>query len=106
FWKVYRKETRIVEASPPQVAVPMDPELDPKLAAYLQEQTACIVGRKLMQKAGWKLGQTIPLAGTIYPGEWPLTIRGVYSSVVKTFGEETMFFPFRYLDQKGMDGQS
>jgi len=62
------------------------------------------VGRKLMTKMGWKLGQTITINGTIYPGEWPFTIRAVYAARAKAFGEETLFFPFRYLEQKGMNG--
>ena len=105
FLQIYAKDYSIVEASPPQVETSVPPGLDPKLAAYLQEQTACVVGRKLMEKMGWKLGQTVTVAGTIYPGDWPLTIRAVYASRLKEFGEETMFFPFKYLDQKAMAGE-
>ena len=106
FFRIYDKDIDIVEASPPQAAVAVPPGVDPGLAAYLQEQTAAVVGRKLMDKMGWKLGQTIAVNGTIYPGEWPFTIRAVYAAKVKAFGEETLFFPFRYLDQKGMGGSS
>jgi putative ABC transport system permease protein len=77
---------------------------DPKLEAFFQELNSCIVGRKLMEKNGWKLGQTIHLSGTIYPGDWPFTIRAVYAAKKKSFGEETMLFRFRYLDEKGMGG--
>ena len=105
FLQIYAKDYSIVEASPPQVATSVPAGVDPKLAAYLQEQTACVCGRKLMEKMGWKLGQTVTVAGTIYPGDWPLTIRAVYAARLKTFGEETMFFPFKYLDQKGMGGE-
>jgi putative ABC transport system permease protein len=79
---------------------------DPKLAAYFLEQTACVVGEKLMLKKGWKLGQTITVAGTIYPGDWQFTIRAVYRATNKSFGEEVVLFPYRYLDQRGMGGQS
>lgn len=106
FYRIYGKDLDIVEASPPQAAVSVPEGLDPGLAAYLQEQTAAVVGRKLMDKMGWKIGQNITINGTIYPGEWPFTIRAVYSAKVKAFGEETLFFPFRYLDQKGMAGSS
>jgi len=59
-----------------------------------------------MQKKGWKLGQTITLAGTIFPGDWPFTIRAVYRAKKKSFGEEAMFFHYDYLSQKGMGGQN
>lgn len=105
FYRVYAKDMIIVEASKPQVETSVPPGVDPKLAAYLQEQTSCVVGRALMAKNKWKLGQTISLAGTIYPGDWPMTIRAVYATRNRAFSEETMFFPFKYLDQKGMGGQ-
>jgi len=103
-WSIYRGEMDIVQASEPQVQVAVPPGVDPKLAGYLSEQTSCVVGEKLLTKNGWKLGQTITLNGTIYPGTWEFTIRAVYRAKDPAFGEETMFFPFRYLEQKGMGG--
>lgn len=104
--KIYDDDIEIVQAEAPQVPIGVPDGVSPKLADYLTDQTACIVGRKLLEKNGWKLGQTITLAGTIYPGEWPYTIRAVYRAKKKAFGEETMLFHFKYLDQKGMGGRS
>jgi putative ABC transport system permease protein len=59
-----------------------------------------------MQKMGWKLGQTVTVKGTIYPGNWPLTIRAVYRAKVRSMREETMFFHWDYLNQMGMGGRS
>ena len=106
FYQIYANDLEIVAASEPQVPTPVPPGVDPKLAAYLAEQTSCLVGQKLLDKNGWKLGQTITIDGTIYPGSWEFTIRGVYHAKKKSFGEETMFFPFKYLDQRGMGGES
>ncbi len=105
FLPIYRGDMDILDASPPQAPISVPVGVDPKLASYLNEQTACIVGRKLMEKNGWKLGQTITLSGTIYPGTWPFTIRAVYGGRQKSFGEETMFFHWRYLSEHGMGGQ-
>jgi putative ABC transport system permease protein len=102
---IYSSDFDIVEWSKPQVETPLAPGADPKLQAYDQEQTACICGVKLMQKMGWKLGQTITLSGTIYPGSWPFTIRAVYRSRNRAFREETLFFHWKYLEQQGMGGQ-
>jgi putative ABC transport system permease protein len=101
---IYRDDMEIVEASQPQAAVALPAGADPKLAAYYGEQTSCIVGKELMDKKGWKLGQTITLSGTIYPGNWPMTIHAVYRAKKKSFGEQTLFFPYKYLEQKGMNG--
>ncbi len=104
FFAIYRSEMDIVQASEPQAGGRAPEGVDPRLAAYFEERTACVVGRKLFEKNGWKLGQTITLAGTIYPGDWPFTIRGVYAGKRRSFGEETMFFHFSYLDERGMGG--
>ena len=102
---VYANDIDIVAASPAQANVAMPPGVDPRLAAYMVERTACIVGEKLFTRMGWKLGQTVTLAGTIYPGQWPMTIRAVYRPKKKSFSDETMFFHWDYLSEKGMGGQ-
>ena len=104
FYRIYANDIEIVEASPAQAGGAAPPGQDPQLAAYFQEQTAAVVGRKLMEKMGWTLGQTVTRDGTIYPGTWEFTIRAVYAAKQKSFGEEVLFFPFRYLDQRGLQG--
>ena len=106
FFPIYAGDMTLVEASPPQADVAVPQGMDPKLASYLAEQTACVVGEKLLQKMGWKLGQTVTLSGTIYPGSWPFTIRAVYRARKKSFGEETMFFHWKYLNEHGMQGRA
>jgi putative ABC transport system permease protein len=64
--------------------------------AFLRERTACIVGRTLAQKFDFKLGDRIVLKGDIFPGNYELTVRGIYDSVDDT---ETLFFNLDYLYQ-------
>jgi putative ABC transport system permease protein len=56
-------------------------------AAFQQERTAAVVGKKLADKYGWKLGDVIELKGAIYPLDPRLTIRGIY-----TGPQETVFY--------------
>jgi len=105
FMPIYGPDVDFIQHSEPQVATGVPPGNDPKLAAFYQEQTGCVVGQALMKKKGWKLGQTITISGTIYPGDWPMKICAVYASKKKSFNDETVFFHFKYLDQKGMGGQ-
>ena len=104
WYGIYGKDYELVDATPATVPATIPEGADPRLAAYFTEQTACVVGQKLMQKKGWKLGQTITLAGTIFPGSWPFTIRAVYHAKKKSFGDETMFFHYKYLIEKGLRG--
>jgi putative ABC transport system permease protein len=104
FFPIYARDVEIVAASPPQAEIALPPGVDPKLAAFMAEQNACVVGERLFKKHKWSLGQTVTLAGTIYPGSWPLVIRAVYHAKDPAFGEETMLFHYKYLEEKGMGG--
>ena len=104
WYAVYNDDFEITQASPPQAEVPVPEGANPKLASYFVERTACVVGEKLLLEKHWHLGQTITLAGTIFPGNWPFTIRAVYHAKKKSFGDETMFFHYDYLSEKGMGG--
>jgi putative ABC transport system permease protein len=72
---------------------------DAELAAYRRERTACVVGRKTAERFGWKLGDTITLRGTIYPGDWPMTIRGIFRGRDETADETPLMFHWDYLNE-------
>ncbi|MDI1257692.1 ABC transporter permease [Aquabacterium sp.] len=65
--------------------------------AFFRDRQGCIVGRKLAQKYGWKLGDTIALRGTIYPGNWRFTIRGIYEGIDAKTDEQQMLFHWKRL---------
>ena len=93
---MYDSDLAIVDASPaPGVSAPAG--MDPRLAAFMNERTAAIIGEGLMKKKGWKLGQTIRINGTIYPGSWLFVIRAVYRPKVKGLDDMTMYFHWDYL---------
>src|SRR5262249_11034290 len=105
WYGVYGKDYELVDASPAEAPADVPEGADPRLAAYFQEQTACVVGQKLLVKKGWKLGQTGTLSGTICAGRWRFTIRAVYHARKKSLGDETMFFHYKYLSEKAFGGQ-
>ena len=100
FFPMYDSEVDIIEASPPQGAAAVPAGMNPKLASFMEDQTAAVVGSDLMKQEGWKLGQTVTLNGTIYPGSWPFTIRAIYRSKVKAFNSAVFFFHWKYLYEK------
>ncbi len=54
-------------------------EVDPaEFEQFARDRTAAMVGRKLMERFGWRLGQRVTLSGTIYPVDLTFTIRAVY----------------------------
>lgn len=78
----------------PEFLIPED-----QLKAFRKQRNGCIAGRKLIQKYGWKLGDTIPLTGNIYPGDWRFVLLGVYSGSNKSVDETQFFFHWDYLDE-------
>src|SRR5215216_4853649 len=51
--------------------------------AFLTDRTGAIAGRKLANEYGWKVGDQIPLRGTIFPGTWTFTLHGIYEGADK-----------------------
>ncbi len=47
---------------------------------WLSDRSGLLVGRLLMKKFGWRLGQKIALTGDIFPGTYEFTIRAVFES--------------------------
>ena len=70
-----------------------------QLNAVVHDRKACVVGRKLAERFGWKIGDTIILKGTVYPGDWEFVLRGLYRGRDKTVDETQMFFNWQYLNE-------
>ena len=79
----------------PEIQVP-----EAQREAFLAERTAVLVGRGLMERFGWTLGQTVTLQGTIFPGNWEFTIRAVYTPADPSFGDQVFFFHYDYLFER------
>src|SRR6185369_2110956 len=67
--------------------------------AFIRDRKGCIVGRKLASRFGWKLGDIVTLKGTIYPGQWELVVRGIFTGAEKSTEERILFFQWDYLNE-------
>ena len=72
---------------------------DDQRRAFLADRVGAIAGRKLADKYGWKVGDQIPLRGTIYPGTWTFNLRGIYDGAEEGTDTSTFFFHFAYLNE-------
>ena len=79
----------------PEFVIPEDQK-----RAFIQERSAAVVGKRLTEIFGWKLGQNVTLQGTIYPGDWTFTIRGIYTPSDPAIGDDMMLFHYDYLDER------
>ncbi|MFN0102610.1 MAG: ABC transporter permease [Bryobacteraceae bacterium] len=64
--------------------------------AFLQERTACLVGRKLMKRLNLQLGDRVTIVGDIFPVTLNFVIKAVYES---ERDNENMIFHFNYLNE-------
>lgn len=74
--------------------------------AFLRDKKGAVAGKKLIEKFGWKVGDTIILKGTIYPGEWEFVLRAIYRGRDKNIDESQFFFHWDYLNEGLKKGAS
>ena len=68
--------------------------------AFLRERSSAIVGVRLLDVFGWRLGQDVTLQGTIFPGDWTFTIRGIYTPSDPLINDDMLLFHHDYLDER------
>jgi putative ABC transport system permease protein len=74
----------------PEMSVPAD-----QREAFFQDRSGALIGARLVDLFGWKVGQNVTLRGTIYPGDWTFTVRGVYTPTDPVINDDAMMFHWR-----------
>jgi putative ABC transport system permease protein len=67
-----------------------------QLEAWQKDRAGCVVDAELAKKYGWKIGDRIPIKGTLFPLNLDLTLRGIYTAPQNT---QTLYFNNTYLDE-------
>ena len=72
---------------------------DGELAAYKRDRKGCLIGRQLADQFGFKVGDVLPLRGTIYPGTWEFVIRGIFDGSDSSKFTKQMLLHWDYLNE-------
>jgi putative ABC transport system permease protein len=105
FGGVYQDERNFF----PQFAVDKDTWLDiyseytvppDQRAAFMRDRQACMVGRSLAKRFGFKVGGRIPLRGTVWAGTWEFNVVGIYDGERPDVDTSGMFFRYDYLEEQ------
>ncbi|MEJ5330583.1 MAG: FtsX-like permease family protein [Desulfobaccales bacterium] len=78
----------------PEYLIPEDQK-----TALLRDRQGAAAGRQLARRFGWRVGDAIILRGTIYPGEYRLIIRAIYTGRDPTTDEGRLLFHWDYLNE-------
>lgn len=94
FFANYAMEAEHYLAIYPEIIIPPDQK-----SAFFRDRKSAVVGRKLAERYGWKIGDTVTLRGTIFPGNWEFVIRGIYRGRDQNVDETAFFFHWDYLNE-------
>lgn len=92
----------------PQFAVDVDtwremyPEYlvpDPQWKAFVDDRQAAIAGEGTAKRFGWKIGDRIPIQGTIFTGNWQFNLVGIYTGARPKDDTTQFWFHYDYLNE-------
>jgi putative ABC transport system permease protein len=76
-----------------------DIKIAPEQAAEFQKlRNAAIVGVRLMERFGWKVGERLTLKGTIFPADLEFVLVGTFTASTP-YDEAAFYFRFDYFDE-------
>lgn len=71
-----------------------------ELLAFKRDRSGALVGRGLADLYGFKVGDVVPIQGTIYPGTWQFTVRGIYEGKDDSTITRQFYFHWDYLNEE------
>jgi len=78
----------------PEFVVPPEQMRD-----FQRDRKGALVGRKLADTYGFKIGDQVSLRGTIFPGNWEFVVRGIYDGADAKTDTSQFFFQWDYLNE-------
>ncbi len=79
----------------PEFVIPND-----QWQAFLGDKEGAVVGEALAERFKWKLGDRIPIKGTIFAGSWEFNVRAIYKGRRVQDDETQFWFRWDYLDER------
>jgi putative ABC transport system permease protein len=72
---------------------------DEEWSSFLADQEGAVVGKVLADRFEWKVGDRIPLQGTIWTGTWEFNIRAIYEGSRSGDDESQFWFHWKFLEE-------
>jgi putative ABC transport system permease protein len=68
--------------------------------AFEADKAGAIIGAATARRFGFKVGDRVPIKGTIAPGEWQFNVRGIYEGTRPNDDLTQFWFRWDYMDEK------
>ncbi|MBX3666082.1 MAG: FtsX-like permease family protein [Burkholderiales bacterium] len=72
---------------------------DDQLRDFLRDRKGAVVGRKLADTYGFRVGDTVTLKGTVFSGNWEFVVRAIYDGATPRTDASQFFFHWDYLNE-------
>lgn len=82
----------------PEFVIPKD-----QWKAFLKDREGAIAGIGTVERFGWKIGDRIPIKGTIYPGLWEFNLRAIYRGKRPDDDTSQFWFHYKLLDERAQE---
>jgi putative ABC transport system permease protein len=73
---------------------------DDQWKAFVDDREGAIAGESLAARFGWKVGDRIPIKGTIYTGAWAFNLRGIYKGSRAQDDTTQFWFHWDFLEER------
>jgi len=95
FFPQFAIDTETYRTLFPEFVIP-----DDQWQAFLADQEGAVVGKLTADRFGWKVGDRIPIQGTIWTGTWDFNIRAIYEGSRGGDDESQFWFQWKYLEER------
>jgi len=79
--------------------------LEEQWQAFAGDREGAIAGQSLADRFGWKIGDRIPIKGTIYTGPWEFNLRGIYRGTRAQDDTTQFWFHWDFLEERRAFGK-
>lgn len=73
---------------------------DEQWNAFLADREGAVVGEDLVKRFHWKVGDRVPIKGTIFPGTWEFNIRAIYHGSRQADDTTQFWFHYKLLEER------
>ncbi|MBZ5630978.1 MAG: FtsX-like permease family protein [Acidobacteriia bacterium] len=95
FFPQFAIDTETYREMFPEFAMPEE-----QWKAFVADREGAVVGEDLVKRFHWKIGDRVPLKGTIFPGTWEFNIRAIYHGTRQADDTTQFWFHYKLLEER------